>query len=104
MRFMTDEVIVKRNQTVLGPLNRPITELIEIGRYKCSLDKGTGSTVTQTDPQAVVRNLFSLYVEPQADIKRNDVLYINGEKYFATDPAVRHRTHIELEIITNAEA
>ena len=76
LSFIEDKkVIVKRYSSLLGEYNRPTKSLNEVGTYLCHVSQGTSSTA-QKQPQKETTTNFNLYVDPDADIREGDVLYI----------------------------
>lgn len=76
LAFAEDKkVIVKRYSSTLGEFNRPIKTLNEVGTYLCHIAQSTSSTA-QKQPQKETTTDLTLYVEPDADIKEGDILYI----------------------------
>lgn len=76
LAFAEDKkVIVKRYSSVLGELNRPKKSLNEVGTYLCHISHGNSSTA-QKQPQKEVTTDLTLFVEPYADIREGDILYI----------------------------
>ena len=76
LSFMEDKkVVVKRYSSVLGELNRPIKTLAEVGTYMCHVSESSSNT-SQKQPQKEVITDLTLFVEPEADIKKGDILYI----------------------------
>ena len=76
LEFMENKkVIVKRYSTSLGEYNRPQKTAIEVGTYLCHT-AGNSSNTAQLQPQKKVTTDFTLYVEPEADIQKGDILYI----------------------------
>lgn len=76
LSFMEDKkVIVKRYSSELGEFNRPKQSLVEAGTYMCHVSEGNSST-SQKQPQKENITDLSLFVEPEADIVKGDILYI----------------------------
>lgn len=76
LSFMEDKkVIVKRYSSRLGELNRPIKTLDEVGTYMCHVSESSSNT-SQKQPQKETITDLTLFVEPEADIKKGDTLYI----------------------------
>lgn len=76
LEFMLDKrVIVKRYSSKLGEYNRPDKKLEEVGSYPCHTSEST-TTTAQLQPQKENTTDLSLYVEPDADIRLGDILYI----------------------------
>lgn len=74
--FMLDKrVIVKRYTSTLGEYNRPIKTPKEVGSYPCHISESNSNTA-QLAPQKENTTDLTLYVEPDADIKLGDILYI----------------------------
>jgi hypothetical protein len=69
------KVIVKRYSTELGAYNRPQKTAVEVGTYLCHI-AGHSSKTAQLQPQKKVTTDFNLFVEPEADIQKGDILYI----------------------------
>lgn len=76
LAFMENKkVIVKRYSSTLGEFNRPTKTLKEVSTYWCSVAESSSNT-SQKQPQKENITDLTLYVEPDADIKKGDVLYI----------------------------
>lgn len=76
LAFREDKkVIVKRYSSTLGELNRPKKTLEEVATYWCAIAESTSSTA-QKQPQKENITDLKLFVEPDADIKKGDILYI----------------------------
>ena len=76
LEFMEDKkVIVKRYSSTLGDYNRPQKTAEEIGTYFCHT-AGNSSNTAQLQPQKKVTTDFNLFVEPEADIQKGDILSI----------------------------
>ena len=78
LEFMLDKrVIVKRIPAgELDPVyNRPIETPIEVGSYLCHTAEDTTDTA-QLSPQKNNTTDLDLFVEPEADIRMGDILYI----------------------------
>lgn len=76
LEFMEDKkVTVKRYSSTLGEYNRPQKTAVEIGTYFCCT-AGNSSNTAQLQPQKKVTTDFTLYVDPEADIQKGDILYI----------------------------
>lgn len=76
LAFAEDKkVIVKRYSSTLGEFNRPIKNLEEVATYFCNVAEGSSST-SQKQPQKENITDLTLYVDPEADIKKGDILYI----------------------------
>ncbi len=75
--FMLDKwVMVQRYTSTLDTeYNRPVETLELIGGYFCHISEDTTST-SQLQPQKNNTTDLNLYVEPDADIRLGDVLYI----------------------------
>ena len=70
MQFLYDkQVVVKRYSSTLGEFNRPNKTLVEVGTYECH-------TTAQLQPQKKNTTDLTLYTDPEAPIKRGDILYI----------------------------
>ncbi len=76
LELMEDKkVVVKRYTSTLGEYNRPQKIAKEVGTYLCHT-AGNSSNTAQLQPQKKVTTDFNLYVEPEADIQKGDILYI----------------------------
>ena len=76
LEFMEDKkVIVKRYSSTLGEYNRPQKTPEVIGTYFCHT-AGNSSNTAQLQPQKKVTTDLNLFVEPEADIQKGDILYI----------------------------
>ena len=76
MQFLYDkQVVVKRYSSTLGEYNRPNKTLVEVGTYECHTAESS-TTTAQLQPQKKNTTDLTLYTDPEAPIKRGDILYI----------------------------
>ena len=76
LAFMEDKkVTVQRYTSTLGEFNRPQKTLVNVGEYPCHVAEGSSNTA-QKQPQKENTTNLTLYVDPLADIKTGDILYI----------------------------
>ena len=76
MQFLYDkQVVVKRYSSTLGEFNRPNKTLVEVGTYECHTAESS-TTTAQLQPQKKNTTDLTLYTDPEALIKRGDILYI----------------------------
>lgn len=76
MQFLYDkQVVVKRYSSTLGEFNRPNKTLVEVGTYECHTAESS-TTTAQLQPQKKNTTDLTLYMDPEAPIKRGDILYI----------------------------
>lgn len=76
MQFLYDkQVVVKRYSSTLGEFNRPNKTLVEVGTYECHTAESS-TTTAQLQPQKKNTTALTLYTDPEAPIKRGDILYI----------------------------
>ena len=76
MQFLYDkQVVVKRYSSTLGEFNRPNKTLVEVGTYECHTAESS-TTTAQLQPQKKNTTDLTLYTDPEAPIKRGDILYI----------------------------
>lgn len=76
MQFLYDkQVVVKRYSSTLGEFNRPNKTLAEVGTYECHTSESS-TTTAQLQPQKKNTTDLTLYTDPEAPIKRGDILYI----------------------------
>ena len=114
LSFAIDKkVIVKRYSSTLGELNRPIKSLDEVGTYWCKVTENSSSTA-QLQPQKETTTDLTLYTEPDADIKKGDVLYIyeldeyeniilSTELKALADKPYKKRTVLAISLISTEE-
>lgn len=114
LEFMQDKkAIVKRYSSTLGEYNRPQKTLSEVGTYPCHIAEDSSSTA-QKQPQKNNTTDLTLYVDPEADIAKGDVIYIydideydeiiesTGFKALADKP-YKKRTHLEVPLVSEEE-
>ena len=76
MQFLYDkQVVVKRYSSTLGEFNRPNKTLVEVVTYECHTAEDS-TTTAQLQPQKKNTTDLTLYTDPEAPIKRGDILYI----------------------------
>jgi hypothetical protein len=109
LEFMQDKkVIVKRYSSTLGEYNRPQKTLNEVGVYPCHTAEDS-STTAQKQPQKENTTDLTLYTEPEADVKKGDILYIyeideydeiipDTEFKAMADKPYKKRTHLEIPL------
>ena len=114
LAFMEDKkVIVKRYSSTLGEYNRPIQELKEIGTYPCFTAEDSSNTA-QLQPQKENTTDLTLYTEPEADIRKGDILYIyeideyeniieSTEFKALADKPYKKRTHLAVPLVSTEE-
>lgn len=78
MYLYNKKVIVKHfSEETLGKYNRPSEDLQVVNTYMCMVAETDGnSNTSQLQPQKQSTTNFSLYTEPEADIRGGDVLLI----------------------------
>jgi hypothetical protein len=115
LEFMEDKkVIVKRYSSSLGEYNRPQKTAIEIGTYLCHI-AGHSSNTAQLQPQKLVTTDINVYVVPEADIQKGDILYIyeidefenilpNTEFKAIADRPYKKRTFLSVPLLSEEEA
>jgi hypothetical protein len=107
------KVIVKRYSSTLGEYNRPIKELVEAGTYSCHIAESSSNTA-QLQPQKENTTDLTLYVEPEADIRKGDILYIyevdeyeeiilSTELKALADKPYKKRTHLAVPLVNTEE-
>ena len=114
LAFIEDKkVIVKRYSSTLGEYNRPQKTLVEVGTYLCHTAENSSNTA-QLQPQKKTTTELTLYTEPEADIKKGDILYIYEldefeEINFSTefkalaDKPYKKRTHLAVPLLSEEE-
>ncbi|MDL2301134.1 hypothetical protein LJC58_02140 [Lachnospiraceae bacterium OttesenSCG-928-D06] len=114
VEFMQDKkVIIKRFGSSLGEYNRPVQSLEAIGTFPCHVAQ-TSSNTAQKQPQKENITDLSLYVDPDVDVRRGDILFIyevdeyeeiilaTEEKAIADKP-YKKRTHLEIPLLSEEE-
>lgn len=107
------KVIVKRYSSTLGELNRPTKTLEEVATYFCNVAEQSSST-SQKQPQKENITNLTLHVEPDADIKKGDVLYIyeideyeeiilSTELKALADKPYKKRTFLSVPLVSTEE-
>ena len=114
MQFLYDKkVVVKRYSSTLGDYNRPSKNLGTIGTYECHTAQDNTST-SQLQPQKKNTTDLSLYTDPEADVKRGDVLYIyeideydnlieSTELKAIADKPYKKRTYLKVALLSEEE-
>lgn len=95
MRFLDKMVNVYRNVVTIGLYNRPNHTLQLIGQYKAGVSKKIVG-VNNLVPQDLAQKTIMIYFEPDANIKVNDIVEVDGERYIIQVPFF-YQTHIEVE-------
>ena len=114
LAFMENKkVIVKRYSSTLGEYNRPKKELLPVGTYPCFVVEGTSSTA-QKQLQKENTTDITLYTDPNAEIRKGDILYIYeldeyGEILSSTelkalaDKPYKKRTYLAVPLVNTEE-
>ena len=114
LEFMQDKkVIVKRYASTLGEYNRPKKVLNTVGTYLCYTAE-TSSNTAQKQPQKETTTELTLYIEPEADIVKGDILYIyeideyeeliqSTEFKALADKPYKKRTHLAVPLLSVEE-
>jgi bifunctional DNA-binding transcriptional regulator/antitoxin component of YhaV-PrlF toxin-antitoxin module len=112
--FIEDKkVIVKRYSSTLGEYNRPLKESLTVGTYSCHTAENSSNTA-QLQPQKENTTDLTLYTDPEADIKKGDVLYIyevdeyesiipETELKALADKPYKKRTHLAVPLVNKEE-
>ena len=113
MFYYDKKCFVKRYSSTLGEYNRPRNKLTDVGCYECTY-MNTSNSTSQLEPQKDNYTGVTLYVEPEADIKLGDVLYIyeldeygniilSSEYVAVADKPYKKRTHVEIPLTYDEE-
>ena len=113
MFYFDKKAIVKRYSSSLGEYNRPMSKLSDVGSYECTF-MNTENSTSQIQPQKQNYTGVTLYVDPEADIRLGDVLYIyemdeyeniilSSEYIAVADKPYKKRTHLEIPLIAYEE-
>ena len=114
LAFMQDKKVhVKRYSSTLGEYNRPIKTLADVGTYLCHTAENSSNTA-QLQPQKKNTTELTLYVEPEADIVKGDILYIyevdereeiikSSELKAIADKPYKKRTHLAVPLLNEEE-
>lgn len=111
MFFYDKKCIVRRYSSTLGEYNRPVNKLSDVGTFECAIMQSQNTTA-QLQPQKSNATGFSLYVDPECDIRLGDIVCIydldeyeqiilSSEYKAVADKPYRKRTHLEIPL--NAE-
>lgn len=112
--FLFDKIVdVRRYSPTLGEYNRPKQELLLVGTYECHITDGSSNTA-QLQPQKKNTTDGNLYTEPEADIRKGDILYVYemdeyGNKILSTefktiaDKPYKKRTKLIIPLLAEAE-
>lgn len=114
LAFMQDKkVTVKRYSQTLGEYNRPVNTLETVGTYFCHTAE-TSSNTAQLQPQKETTTDLTIYTEPEAEIRKGDILYIyeldeyeeiiqSTELKALADKPYKKRTHLEVHLLSVEE-
>ena len=115
MFYYDKQCIVKRYSSTLGQYNRPVNTLTDVGSYGCALmmTKDSNST-TQLEPQKANYTGFSLYMDPESDIRLGDIvcvydldeygqIILSSEYKAVADKPYKKRTHLEIPLNATEE-
>ena len=114
LEFMQSKtVIVKRYSSILGEYNRPQKDLIQIGTYPCHTAEDSSNTAQKQAQKENITDL-TLYTEPEADVKKGDILYIyevdeynkiiqSTEFKAMADKPYKKRTHLAIPLVSTEE-
>lgn len=114
LAFAEDRVaIVKRYSSYLGEYNRPQKELIQVGTYSAHVAEDSSNT-SQREPQKENTTDLTLYTDPEADIKKGDILYIyevdeyeeilpDSELKAMADKPYKKRSHLAVPLVSVEE-
>ena len=114
LALMEDKkVIVKRYSETLGEYNRPVKVLMEAGTYFCHVAEDDSTTAQKLAQKENTTDL-TLYTDPEADIKKGDILYIyeldeyeeiiqSTEFKALADKPYRKRTHLAVPLVSKEE-
>ena len=106
-------VVVKRYSKTIGEYNRPKQELNTVGTYDCHISEST-STTSQLQPQKKNNTEGTLYTDPEAEIRKGDILYVyevdeygnaiedSCYKYIADKP-YKKRTKLQIPLLAESE-
>lgn len=111
--YYDKKCLVKRYSSELGEYNRPTHTLKDVASYECTF-MNTQNSTNQLEPQKDNFTGVTLYVDPEADIKLGDVLYIyeldeygniilSSEYIAVADKPYRKRTHLEIPLTYDEE-
>lgn len=95
--FYNTYCTVQRTTTTLGDLNRPTDSTTIIGPYHCRIGHTSG-TFTQEHPQAfglISPRLYTIYA---ANIKKGDIVLVDGAKYYVKNVYKPGYDHTECDI------
>jgi hypothetical protein len=95
--FYNTYCTVQRTETTIGALNRPTDVPITMGTYQCRIGKTTG-TYVQGHPQALGVTAPRLYTVAEADIKKGDIVIVDGAKYYVKNAYKPGGNHTECDI------
>ncbi|AKN32381.1 hypothetical protein Ccar_16540 [Clostridium carboxidivorans P7] len=82
--------------------NEPQDAPVPIGEYPCRLGRTSGS-INQQQPQLVAYENTRLYTIGTADIKKGDIIVVNGDKYKAELPHKPSVYQLEVDISCDGE-
>ncbi len=108
MFYYDKKCIVRRYSSTLGEYNRPVNKLTDVGTYECTVKISQNSTA-QLQPQKSNSTGFTLYMDPECDMKLGDIVCIydldeyeqiilSSEYKAVADKPYKKRTHLEIPL------
>ena len=95
--------VYRNGSGTLDPeFNEPQDTPVPIGEYPCRLGRTSGH-IDQQQPQLVAYENTRLYTIGTADIKKGDVIVVNGDNYKAELPHKPSAYQLEVDITCDGE-
>ena len=82
--------------------NEPQDTSVPIGEYPCRVGRTSGS-INQQQPQLVAYENSRLYTIGTADIKKGDIIIVNGDKYRAELANRPSPYQLEVDVVNESE-
>lgn len=94
--------IYRNSPDALDEYNAPQDKPIPIGEYPCRLGRTSGS-INQQQPQLVSYENERLYTIGNADIKKGDIIIVNGQRYLIESIHKPSLYQLEVDITSESE-
>jgi hypothetical protein len=96
-QMLTQQVTILRYQTTKDAYNTPIgDDWVEVGTYPGRLSRDRRSMLIQKQPDDVVKEQYTLYLLPNADVQAGDLACVNGSRYRLAHPYALGGHHLEV--------
>jgi hypothetical protein len=94
--------VYRNSPDTLDEYNAPKDSPVPIGEYPCRLGRTSGN-INQGQPQLVSYENRRLYTIGAADIKKGDIIIVNGDKYRAELANRPSPYQLEVDVVNESE-